>query len=239
MAEVDTTAANATENVNTTEGAPQTEGATEQTNTLGLTAEQAEQFKKFLDSNGGYDKVFDKVKTAVTARETDKKGEPKVEDTKPEQPANTPVQPQPQEAPKMAEGYVSPQEFAIKQYFKAVAAEEKYAPIAKDIESGAVLKEMESLGIKATDDNGNYNDAMIHRFLDLKAKTVPATPSVVEPTNTPTVTYTSTEGEVTSLEQALKIREENRLGLAHGGAGHPNIEAANKYIDTQFGKKEK
>lgn len=240
MSEVDTTAANATENVNTTEPvaeAPKTETPAEapKDNGLGLTAEQAEQFKKFLDANGGYNKVFAKIKQDVTGRDADKKEEPA---SQPEQkPATSPEQPtQPEQPAQPAEGYVTPQAFMAKQYFKALAAEEGYQPIAKEIESGAVLKEMENLGIKATDAQGNFNERQIRLFLDLKAKTIPPTPSVVEPTTTPTVTFTTIEGDITSMEQAQKIIMESAGGRARGAGEHPRLEEAKKFIAAQFNK---
>lgn len=242
MSEVDTTAANATENVNTTEPvaeANKTEAPAEapapKDNGLGLTAEQAEQFKKFLDANGGYEKAFAKVKQDVTGRNTDKKEEPATQTeptTQKDEPQTT------QEPAKPAEGYVSPQDFALKQYFKAVAQEEKYASIAKDIEKGGILKEMAELGIKPTDENGNYNDAMIHKFLDLKAATVPATPSVVEPTTTPTVTFTELDGDIESFEDAQKVIMESMNGRAKGAGEHPKLADAKKFMSEYLnGKK--
>ena len=242
MSEVDTTAATTTENVNTTEPvaeANKTEAPAEtqapKDNELGLTAEQAEQFKKFLDANGGYEKAFAKVKQDVTGRNTDKKEEPVAQaepTTQKDEPQTT------QEPAKPAEGYVSPQDFALKQYFKAVAQEEKYASIAKDIEKGGILKEMAELGIKPTDENGNYNDAMIHKFLDLKAATVPAAPSVVEPTTTPTVTFTELDGDIESFEDAQKVIMESMNGRAKGAGEHPKLADAKKFMSEYLnGKK--
>lgn len=243
MSEVDTTAANATENVNTTEPAAEAkaeapvEQPQAQDNGLGLTTEQTEQFKKFLDANGGFSTAFSKLKQDVTGRNTDKKEEPTSQPEQTTEPkAEQPQAPQP-EPTKPADGYISPQDFAIKQYFKAVAGEEKYAAIAKDIESGAILKEMAGLGIKATDDNGNYNDAMIHKFLDLKAATVPATPSVVEPTTTPTVTFTEIDGDITSFADAQKIITESMKGRATGTGEHPKLAEAKKFMKEYYGNK--
>lgn len=242
MSEVDTTAANATENVNTTEPAAEAkaeapvEQPQAQDNSLGLTAEQTEQFKKFLDSNGGYDKVFAKIKQDVTGRNADKKEEPTSHPEQLEQKTEDAPQPAPTEPTKPAEGYISPQDFAIKQYFKAVAGEEKYAAIAKDIESGAILKEMAGLGIKATDANGNYNDAMIHKFLDLKAATVPAAPSVVEPTTTPTVSFTEMDGDITSFADAQKVIMESMSGRAKGVGEHPKLAEAKKFMSEYINK---
>lgn len=243
MSEVDTTAANATENVNTTEPAaeaPKTEAAEQpqaQDNGLGLTPEQTEQFKKFLDANGGFSTAFSKLKQDVTGRNTDKKEEPTSQPEQSEQKTEDNTQPAPTEPTKPAEGYISPQDFAIKQYFKAVAQEEKYSAIAKDIESGAILKEMAGLGIKATDANGNYNDAMIHKFLDLKAATVPATPSVVEPTTTPTVSYTEMDGDITSFADAQKIITESMAGRARGAGEHPKLAEAKKFMTEYYKNK--
>lgn len=245
MSEVDTTAANATENVNTTEPvaeANKTEAPAEaqapKDNELGLTVEQAEQFKKFLDANGGFSTAFSKLKQDVTGRNTDKKEESASQPERPEQPEQKIEEATPAEPAKPAEGYVSPQDFALKQYFKAVAQEEKYASIAKDIEKGGILKEMAELGIKPTDENGNYNDAMIHKFLDLKAATVPAAPSVVEPTTTPTVTFTELDGGIESFEDAQKVIMESMNGRAKGAGEHPKLADAKKFMSEYLnGKK--
>lgn len=250
MSEVDTTAANATENVNTTEPAaeaPKTEtpaeaptlevNAEQVAKYLGTNAETLGKFQKFIEANGKFDSAFSKLKQDVTGRNTDKKEEPTSQPEQPEQKMEDATQSAPTEPTKLAEGYISPQDFAIKQYFKAVAGEEKYSAIAKDIESGAILKEMAGLGIKATDANGNYNDAMIHKFLDLKAATVPATPSVVEPTTTPTVSFTEMDGDITSFEDAQKVIMESMDGRTKGAGEHPKLAEAKKFMSEYLNKR--
>lgn len=237
MSEVDTTAATTTENVNTNNEAPETTAPAEATaeqvaKFLGTDVETLEKFTKFTTSNGDFNKAFSKLKTDISAPNTEKVPEP-VENPQPTQPQQ-PAQQQPETAEQtlntLSKGLVSPQAFLTRQYFNTLAREEKYAPIAKDIESGSVIKEMEEFGIHPTDAQGNFNDNQVRKFLDLKAQTVPATPSVVEPSTTPTVTFTDIEGDITSFEQAQKVFMESVSSRAQGKGEHPRLEEAKKFL---------
>lgn len=237
MSEVDTTAATTTENVNTNNEAPETTAPAEATaeqvaKFLGTDVETLEKFTKFTTSNGDFNKAFSKLKTDISAPNTEKAPEP-VENPQPTQPQQ-PAQQQPETAEQtlntLSKGFVSPQAFLTRQYFNTLAREEKYAPIAKDIESGSVIKEMEEFGIHPTDAQGNFNDNQVRKFLDLKAQTVPATPSVVEPSTTPTVTFTDIEGDITSFEQAQKVFMESVSSRAQGKGEHPRLEEAKKFL---------
>lgn len=237
MSEVDTTAATTTENVNTNNEAPETTAPAEATaeqvaKFLGTDVETLEKFTKFTTSNGDFNKAFSKLKTDISAPNTEKAPEP-VENPQPTQPQQ-PAQQQPETAEQtlntLSKGFVSPQAFLTRQYFNTLAREEKYAPIAKDIESGSVIKEMEEFGIHPTDAQGNFNDNQVRKFLDLKAQTVPATPSVVEPTTTPTVTFTDIEGDITSFEQAQKVFMESVSSRAQGKGEHPRLEEAKEFL---------
>lgn len=239
MSEVDTTAAATTENVNTNNEAPVTEAPVDATaeqvaKFLGTDVETLEKFTKFTTSNGDFNKAFSKLKTDISAPNTEKAPEP-VENPQPAQPQQPAGQPQQTETAEqtlktLSKGFVSPQAFLTRQYFKTLATEEKYAPIAKDIESGSVIKEMEEFGIHPTDEQGNFNDNQVRKFLDLKAQTVPATPSVAEPTTTPTVTFTDIEGEITTFEQAQKVFMESVSSRARGAGEHPKLEEAKKFL---------
>lgn len=237
MSEVDTTAATTTENVNTNNEAPETTAPAEATaeqvaKFLGTDVETLEKFTKFTTSNGDFNKAFSKLKTDISAPNTEKAPEPveNPQPTQPQQPAQQQSETAEQTLNTLSKGFVSPQAFLTRQYFNALAGEEKYAPIAKDIESGSVIKEMEEFGIHPTDAQGNFNDNQVRKFLDLKAQTVPATPSVVEPTTTPTVTFTDIEGDITSFEQAQKVFMESVSSRAQGKGEHPRLEEAKKFL---------
>lgn len=200
---------------------------------LGLTSEQAEKFKTFIQNSGGFDNAFKKLKTDVS--------QPKG----PEKPAEAPQaapepqndkQPtshteQPSEAPKVPQGAITPSEFLAEQYFKSLAGEEKYANISKEIANGDYLKEMSAFGIQALNPDGSINDQKVRMYLDLKSQTVPAKPTETTPdaSPAPTVTYTEVgESGITSMDQAYKILLE---------PNNPNMKAAEEYIKNSFNKK--
>lgn len=210
---------------NTNTEAPAQAPETPQMPDLGLTAEQAEEFKRFIDNHGGYEIAFTKFKNAVTSRQKDTPAQP--EPAQPAQPApqvEAPVQPQ---APaKPAEGFITPQEMAMSLYNERLAQTKEYGGIKDEILSGAYLKEMASMGMTPVDASGNLNSKVIQQFLDLKAKTVPAPAPETPMTNIPLKQYTEVEGDITSYEQALAIRKE--------GSGHPRYADAEQVIKNHF-----
>lgn len=205
--------------------APEQAPEAPQTPDLGLTPEQVEKFSKFISSNGGFDSAFAKLKADVTGRQKDAPAEPAkapvVENTTPE-----PAPAQAQAPVKPAEGFVTPQEMMSQMYNEKLASKPEYAGIKEDIESGAYLKEMTSFGMTPVDAAGNLNDAVIRKFLDMKAKTVPAPAPSTPMTNIPLQQYTEVEGDITSYEQALAIRKE--------GSGHPRYADAEQVIKNHF-----
>lgn len=195
---------------------------------LGLTAEQAEKFKTFIANSGGFDNAFSKLKTDVSA--------PKSAQPAPEaQPQNEPTsqpQPQPEQPAYQApQGSISAQEFLAQQYFKALAGEEKYAPIAKEIANGSLLKEMAAFNIKALNQDGSINDTMVRRYLDLKAQTVPAKPTETTPdaSAAPTVDYITVGDKIENLDQAYQVIMQ---------PGHQRAKEAEEYIREQLNGKQ-
>lgn len=194
-----------------------------------IPADKIEAFNKFIDANGGYDKAFAKLKSDVSS---------------PAQPHAQPQQPQPvpQHDVEMGngpfnvpKGFVTPQEVAAEQYFMGLANKEEYAPIADEIRSGEVLKEMSKFGIRPVE-NGMFNDAKIRNFLSLYAKTKPAVPTTETITTTPTVDYVNVGEQVTSRDDAMKILAQNH-SLARGVAPHPQTEAAKAFLKDYFKNK--
>jgi len=194
-----------------------------------IPADKIEAFNKFIDANGGYDKAFAKLKSDVSS---------------PAQPQAQPQQPQPvpQRDVEMGngpfnvpKGFVTPQEVAAEQYFMGLANKEEYAPIADEIRSGEVLKEMSKFGIRPVQ-NGMFNDAQIRNFLSLYAKTKPAVPTTETITTTPTVDYVNVGEQVTSRDDAMKILAQNH-SLARGIAPHPQTEAAKAFLKDYFKNK--
>ena len=189
----------------------------------GFTSEQLADMKKFFDNNGGFDGVKAKI-------------------SNPQKPVEKPVensQPQPQKteeptshtqtepAYKAPQGAITAQEFLAQQFFKALAGEEKYAPIAKGIENGDYLKEMAAFGINALNQDGSINDQKVRMYLDLKAQTVPAKPTGTEPdaSAAPTVSYVNVGDKIENIDQAYQVIMQ---------PNHPKSKEAEEFIKNHL-----
>lgn len=189
---------------------------------FGTDSETLGKFQKFVEANGQFNAVFEKVKSKISNPEKTAEAP----QTAPEpQNDNQPTShtEQPTETFKTPQGAITASEFLAQQYFKALAGEEKYAPIAKGIENGDYLKEMAAFGINALNQDGSINDQKVRMYLDLKAQTVPAKPTESEPNASaaPTVTYTEVGDQITDINQAYKVLMEK---------GHPQAKMAEDYI---------
>lgn len=233
-------AAPATEATNTNPNpAPEAQAPAEApaTNDLGLTAEQAAEFKKFVEANGGFDKSFKTFKERISNPVQEA---PKAQ----EEPATQVSQPQAQEQPVRPQtpaGYMSQQEFMAQQYYNNLANQKEYAPIADKIRSGEMFNEMAKFGIRPMDGNGNINDVQVREFFDLYAKTIPTTPAQTpEASNAPTVDYIPVNsGKIESMDQAARIIAQSATYEARGLAKHPDIEAAEAYMKEALNGKKK
>lgn len=187
----------------------------------GFTSEQLADMQKFFQANGGYDKVKSRISNPTPAQ---------VQEQKPVEPAQPAAPAQP--AYKAPAGSITPQEFLAQQYFGALSHEEKYAAIAKEVESGAVLKDMAAFNIHPMNEDGSINDVMVRRFLDMKAATVAARQpaSMPEASAAPTVEYVPVEGDIKDMAQAMAILQQDSSLRAAGMAGHPSAEAAEKFM---------
>lgn len=199
-------------------------------NLHGFTEAQLAEMEKFYSANGGYEKAFNRVKSAIS--NPTKPVEKPVENSQPqtqrqEEPTSHTQEPAQMQAPQTPQGAITAQEFLAKQYFKSLAGEEKYAPIAKGIENGDYLKEMAAFGINALNQDGSINDQKVRMYLDLKAQTVPAKPTESEPNASaaPTVTYTEVGENITDINQAYKVLME---------PGNPKMKLAEDYIKEHF-----
>lgn len=191
----------------------------------GFTSEQLADMKKFFDNNGGFDGVKAKISNPEKPAEAPT---PVSEPQRKEEPTSHTQEPAQTQAPQIPQGAITAQEFLAKQYFKSLAGEEKYAPIAKGIENGDYLKEMAAFGINALNQDGSINDQKVRMYLDLKAQTVPAKPTESEPNASaaPTVNYTEVgENGFTDINQAYKVLMEQ---------GNPNMAKAEEFIRNHF-----
>lgn len=221
-----TAPAEASDKTPTTTNPEPTQTAPSPTVDLGLTAEQAEKFKTFIDNSGGFDNAFKKLKTDISHP---KAVEKPVEN--PQLQINEPTS-QPKEEPvyRTPQGAITADEFRAQQYFTYLAGEEKYSAISEGIRNGDYLKEMSAFGIQALNPDGSINDQKVRMYLDLKAQTVPAKPTGSEPdaSAAPTVSYTEVGDQITDINQAYKVLME---------PGHPKQKLAEEFIKNSYNKK--
>lgn len=197
-------------------------------NLHGFTEDQLAEMEKFYSANGGYEKAFGRVKSAISNPQPVQPQDQYQPQQQIQQQQYQQPQPQPQYRP--PEGAITPQEFLAQQYFQGLSRDPRYEAISDQIASGSVLKEMAGLNIQPLNQDGSINDTMVRRYLDLKAQTVPAKPTETEPnaSTAPTVSYTEVGENITSMDQAYKVLME---------PGHPASSKAEAYIKDYFNKK--
>lgn len=220
----------ATPNTNTN-----TEPAKVESNSVdlhGFTQEDLAGMRTFIDNNGGWDKIKSRISNPQPQPVENTVENSQTQQSAPtSQPQTQPVEQTQTQQPKTPEGAITQAEFLAQQYFKALAGEEKYAPIAKEIASGDLLKEMASFNIRPLNQDGSINDTMVRRYLDLKAQTVPARPTSTEPnmSNAPTVDYIAVGDKIDSMEQAQAVFMQ---------PGHPAHQMAADYIKAVLAGKD-
>lgn len=203
-------------------------------NLHGFTEAQLAEMEKFYSANGGYEKAFNRVKSAIS--NPTKPVEKPVENTQPvpqktEEPtSHTQAQPGERQIQQpLPKGARTNEDLMAEYYFRTLSEKPEYAAISEDIRMGNVLKEMDSLGINYRYPNGAWNDERINGYLKLKAQTVPAKPTESEPNASaaPTVTYTEVGDNITDINQAYKVLMEK---------GHPASEKAEEFIKNYYSK---
>ena len=194
----------------------------------GFTSEQLAEMKKFYDANGGFDKVKSRISNPQQFEQQPQRQQAQ-QQTYGHQTQQQPTsqQYQQQEPYRPPQGSITPEEFLAQQYFQGLSHDPKYQTISEQIASGDVLKEMASFNIQPLNRDGSINDAMVRRYLDLKAQTIPAKPTETEPnaSNAPTVTYTSAGDKISDINQAYKILME---------PGNPDMKKAEEFIKNSY-----
>ena len=191
----------------------------------GFSSDELAGMRKFIDNNGGWNAI----KSRISNPQPQTTSMPEAQTQMQQQPTSQPQyqpQPQPYQPPK---GAITPEEFLAQQYFQGLSHDPKYEPIADQISSGDVLKEMAAFNIRPLNQDGSINDVMVRRYLDLKAQTVPAKPTGTEPNASaaPTVSYTEVGDKITSIDQAYKVLME---------PGNPAAKLAEEYIKNSYNK---
>lgn len=194
----------------------------------GFTSEQLAEMKKFYDANGGFEKVKSRISNPQQFEQQPQQQQTQQQNYGPQMQQPTSQQQQQQQEPyRPPQGSITPEEFLAQQYFRGLSNDPKYQAISEQIASGDVLKEMASFNIQPLNQDGSINDAMVRRYLDLKAQTVPAKPTETEPnaSNAPTVTYTSAGDKISDINQAYKILME---------PGNPDMAKAEEFIKNSY-----
>lgn len=228
----------ATNTNQTTEQASAQQAEVKTPNLHGFTEEQLADMEKFYASVGGYEKVKSRLSNPDKYTQPAQTTEQKTVEVQ-NQPQTQP-QPQPQSV-KLPEGYLTPQAMAVSGFFRNLAEDEKFKPIAKEVASGAFIKDMEALGMKPVDENGNLNMTQINGYLELKAKTVPAAQTSTEPaaSSAPLVEYVKVEGDqIKDLNQAYAIITQDAQLKRQGQTGHPSVAKAEEFIKNNLAKKD-
>ena len=192
----------------------------------GFTSDQLADMKKFLDNNGGWDKIKSRISNPEPA--------PAAQPTEPtSQPQAQPVEQPKYQAPA---GSITAQEFLAQQYFQSLSKDPKYEAISDQVANGDVLKEMAAFNIQPLNQDGSINDGMVRRYLDLKAQTVPAKATATEPnaSNAPTVEYISVGEKISDLNQAYEVLSQDAKLRRQGLSGHPRIADAEAFIKEQL-----
>lgn len=193
----------------------------------GFTQEDLAGMRTFIDNNGGWNAIKSKISNPQPAPAP----EAQYQTPTSQQQYQQPMQPQTQQPVyRPPQGSITAEEFLAQQYFQGLSQDPKYEGISAQIANGDVLKEMASFNIQPLNQDGSINDVMVRRYLDLKAQTVPAKPTNVEPnaSNAPTVSYTEVGDNITDINQAYKILME---------PGNPNMAKAEEFIKNSFNKK--
>ena len=214
--------------------APQTTNEPAQTQApdmYGFTSEQLAEMRKFYDANGGFDKVKSRISNPQQFEQQPQQQQTQQQNYGPQMQQPTSQQYQQQEPYRPPQGSITPEEFLAQQYFQGLSRDPKYQTISEQIASGEVLKEMSAFNIQPLNQDGSINDAMVRRYLDLKAQTVPAKPTETEPNSSaaPTVDYVEVGEQITSLDQAYQVLMQS---------GHPAAQKAEEYIREHFNGKQ-
>lgn len=202
--------------------------------------DQLAEMQRFIESNGGFDVAFKKMKTAISRPQ-----QPAQSVTSPEAPqspsvtqtvqtpAQAPEAPQ-NGSPSVRAGSISMEEMAAMQYFNNLANDPKYANIADKIKSGEVLKGLKDFNINPLE-NGRINDADVRKYLDLYSASQPAKPTTIEPANTAAMADDlSNIKEVTTMEEANRVQLDNIKRRAAGQPENGLEESAKTFLRKHF-----
>lgn len=201
----------------------------------GFTSDQLAEMRKFYDANGGFDKVKAKISNPTPVQPQQPNLDATYAMKKEEEMLKAPAQP----AYQAPIGSITRDEFLAQEYAQSLSRDPAFAPIAEDIASGAILKDMARLNIRLVNQDGSLNDAQVREYLKLKAATVPAkqTNATPEASSAPTVDYAPYDEKNMSMQQAMAILQQDSALKSRGQAGHPNAQQAEDFMRAFLNKK--
>lgn len=217
-------------------------GAEQVAKYLGTDVATLEKFTTFTKNNGQFDGAFKRMKDAISNPQPQAQPVTQPEALQgPSAPQNVQTPIQGQQGPQNVSqdfraGSISMEEMAAMQYFEGLANDPKYANIAGEIKSGAVLKGLKDFNINPLE-NGRINDADVRKYLDLYAATKPAKPTSSEPANNIAMADDiSNIKEVTTMEEANRIQLDNIKRRAAGQPENGKEEAAKAFLRDYYQK---
>lgn len=217
-------------------------GAEQVAKYLGTDVETFEKFNTFVKNNGQFDGAFKRMKDIISNPQ--QQVQPVTQSGAPQAPSASQTVQTPVQAPEAPQngsqsfraGSISMEEMAAMQYFDGLAADPKYANIADEIKSGAVLKGLKDFNINPLE-NGRINDADVRKYLDLYSATKPAKPTTVEPANTAAMADDlSNIKEVTTMDEANRIQLDNIKRRAAGQPENGLEEKAKAFLKSYYEK---
>lgn len=219
--------------------APATAPVESATNTY-FNNDQLAEMQRFMESNGGFEVAFKKMKTAISNPQAQMQPVTQPEPLQAPSAPQTITQPSPApEAPQTLSqsfraGSISTEEMLAQQYFNNLANDPKYASIADEIREGKVLQGLKDFNINPLE-NGRINDQDVRRYLDLYAATKPAVQPSAVPEESARVDYFNVPDEkAMTYEQATQIQLQNVRLKAAGQPEHPLTAKANEVVRQRF-----
>lgn len=232
MEESPVAAAPATEasstNSNPADGQVSAAPATPAVPTANIPADQIEAFNRFVESNGGFEKAFAKLKTDVSTPA------PQPQFVQAPEPV-TVRDTAPQFENKVPEGFATLEEVILEQYYNSLANKPEYASISDKIRTGEVFNEMRKFNIMPMQ-NGAINRGQVKDFLDMYVKTIPVAAPETPVTSTPTADYVQVGDKISNADDAYKILLQNMQLRGSGVAEHPMTQAAKDFITAMHKK---
>lgn len=207
----------------------------------GFTSDQLADMKKFFEANGGFEKVKAKISNPTPVQPQQPNLDATYAMKKEEDMLKAPAQEQVNNQYVPPKGAWSMERLALKTYLESLSKKEQYAGISKELADGTIIEEMKGLGMHAFNADGSLNPEPFFKYLDLRAKTVPAaqTSTTPEASAAPTVEYAPYDEKNLTMQQAVAILQQDSALKAHGQGGHPNAQQAEEFMKKILNKKQK